>query len=177
MIKLYSLKTGALRGSVPAHSTSAYLRLVKDHNELELPDCCQIHFEDPNDLFHFQLLVSPTDGLYRHGNFQFSFDIGHSYPFDPPRVACKTRVYHPNIDVDGNVCLNILREDWNPVLNLQSIICGLLQLFLAPNTEDPLHKEAAQVMCHDLVHFMKNLEISMAGGTVGGVQYQYCLRD
>ena len=40
------------------------------------------------------------------------------------------QVYHPNIDLDGNVCLNILREDWKPVLSISSIIYGLQFLFL-----------------------------------------------
>lgn len=50
------------------------------------------------------------------------------------------QIYHPNIDLEGNVCLNILREDWKPVLNLQSIVVGLQFLFLEPNPEDPLNK-------------------------------------
>lgn len=39
------------------------------------------------------------------------------------------QVYHPNIDLEGNVCLNILREDWKPVLNINTIIYGLYHLF------------------------------------------------
>jgi ubiquitin-conjugating enzyme E2 M len=50
------------------------------------------------------------------------------------------KIYHPNIDLEGNVCLNILREDWKPVLNLQSIVVGLQFLFLEPNPDDPLNK-------------------------------------
>lgn len=40
------------------------------------------------------------------------------------------QVYHPNIDLEGNVCLNILREDWKPVLTINSIVYGLQYLFL-----------------------------------------------
>uniref|UniRef100_A0A3Q7IIK2 UBC core domain-containing protein n=1 Tax=Solanum lycopersicum TaxID=4081 RepID=A0A3Q7IIK2_SOLLC len=58
-------------------------------------------------------------------------------------------VYHPNIDLEGNVCLNILREDWKPVLNINTIIYGLYHLccrilllqkvhFLGTNTEKKL---------------------------------------
>lgn len=60
----------------------------------------------------------------------FSFKVGPNYPHEPPKVKCETQVYHPNIDLDGNVCLNILREDWKPVLTINSIVYGLQYLFL-----------------------------------------------
>lgn len=44
------------------------------------------------------------------------------------------------MDLEGNVCLNILREDWKPVLNLNSVMVGLQYLFLEPNADDPLNK-------------------------------------
>ena len=69
-------------------------------------------------------------GFYRGGRFSFSFKVGPGYPHEPPKVKCETQVYHPNIDLDGNVCLNILREDWKPVLTINSIIYGLQYLFL-----------------------------------------------
>jgi ubiquitin-conjugating enzyme E2 M len=43
------------------------------------------------------------------------------------------------------VCLNILREEWKPVLNLSTVVYGLLHLMEAPNPNDPLNKEAAKV--------------------------------
>ena len=43
---------------------------------------------------------------------------------------CLSQVFHPNIDLEGNICLNILREDWKPVLSISSIIYGLQFLFL-----------------------------------------------
>ncbi len=50
------------------------------------------------------------------------------------------QIYHPNLDLEGNVCLNILREDWKPVLNLNAVMVGLQYLFLEPNADDPLNK-------------------------------------
>ena len=55
----------------------------------------------------------------------------------------RSQIYHPNVDLDGNVCLNILREDWKPVLNLNSVMVGLQYLFLEPNADDPLNKGVA----------------------------------
>lgn len=78
--------------------------------------------------------------MYKNGNFRFTFNINNNYPHDPPKVKCTQKIYHPNIDLEGNVCLNILREDWKPVLNLNSVMVGLQFLFIEPNPADPLNK-------------------------------------
>jgi ubiquitin-conjugating enzyme E2 M len=95
--------------------------------------------------------------MYKGGAFIFSFVINSNYPHDPPKVKCTQtvrlfqflesfstdsllQIYHPNVDLEGNVCLNILREDWKPVLNLNSVMVGLQYLFLEPNADDPLNK-------------------------------------
>ncbi|NXD18527.1 UBC12 enzyme, partial [Nothocercus nigrocapillus] len=82
---------------------------VPDINELNLPKTCEIDFSDQDDLLHFRLLICPDEGFYKGGKFVFSFKVGQGYPHDPPKVKCETMVYHPNIDLEGNVCLNILR--------------------------------------------------------------------
>jgi ubiquitin-protein ligase len=72
--------------------------------------------------------------MYKGGHFDFSFAISNEYPHHPPKVLCKqkvrselilTQIYHPNIDMQGNICLNVLREDWKPVLNLNAVMYGL----------------------------------------------------
>lgn len=84
-----------------------------------------LSFPDPNDILHFVLTITPDEGMYRGGVFRFGFAVGPAFPHEPPKVKGQQRIYHPNIDLDGNVCLNILREDWKPVLNLNAVIVGL----------------------------------------------------
>lgn len=103
---------------------------LSDLNELNLPKTCTTEFPNPDDLLSFKLIISPDEGFYRSGKFVFSFKVGPNYPHEPPKVKCETPVYHPNIDLEGNVCLNILREDWKPVLTVNSIVYGLQYLFL-----------------------------------------------
>lgn len=103
---------------------------ISDINELTLPKTCATEFPDPDDLLNFKLIICPDEGFYKGGRFVFNFRVGPNYPHEPPKVKCETQVYHPNIDLEGNVCLNILREDWNPVLTISSIVYGLQYLFL-----------------------------------------------
>ena len=126
----------------------------------------------------FELTIAPHDGMYRGGKFVFDFTVPKSYPHDAPKVLCKTTVFHPNLDMEarrvprrfhpatarwfrgptlsaftcfaqGHVCLNILREDWKPVLTIQSIVMGLQFLMLEPNADDPLNKEAANLLAEN----------------------------
>jgi ubiquitin-conjugating enzyme E2 M len=113
--------------------------------------------------------------MYKGGAFQFSFAINTNYPHDPPKVHCIPKIYHPNVDLDGNVCLNILREDWKPVLNLNSVMVGLQYLFLEPNADDPLNKEAAEEMRKNREQFLRNVANSMRGGNVKGVVFDNVL--
>ena len=107
----------------------------------------------------------------------------------PSRIS--DQIYHPNVDLEGNVCLNILREDWKPVLNLNSVMVGLQYLFLEPNADDPLNKgifylivviliksfftEAALEMSKNREQFLHNVKQSMRGGHIKGVHYDSVL--
>ncbi|XP_068096352.1 NEDD8-conjugating enzyme Ubc12 isoform X2 [Hyperolius riggenbachi] len=191
MIKLFSLKqqkkeeesAGGTKGS-SKKASAAQLRIQKDINELNLPKTCEIEFSDHDDLLNFKLVICPDE-------------VGQGYPHDPPKVKCETMVYHPNIDLEGNVCLNILRsgsvssreeailkdstkpyylEDWKPVLTINSIIYGLQYLFLEPNPEDPLNKEAAEVLQNNRRLFEQNVQRSMRGGYIGSTYFERCLK-
>lgn len=135
----------------------------------------ETQFPDPTNIKRFELLISPDEGMYRGGKFRFSISANDNYPHDPPKVKCLQRVYHPNLDLDGNVCLNILREEWNPILNLNSVVVGLLFLFLDPNADDPLNKEAAEDLRRDRTVFSSNVRRTMAGGSLNRVSYDNVL--
>ncbi|XP_015752954.1 PREDICTED: NEDD8-conjugating enzyme Ubc12-like [Acropora digitifera] len=167
MIKLFSLKQQKKEGEGAKGGTkrasAAQLRLQKDLTELVLPKTCQTDFPDPDDTLNFKLIISPDE-------------VGPGYPHDAPKVKCETKVYHPNIDLEGNVCLNILREDWKPVLTINSIIYGIQYLFLEPNPEDPLNKDAAEVLRANRRLFEQNVQRAMRGGYVGSVYFERCLK-
>ena len=101
---------------------------------------------DPANIMQFGLtmnLANERDSIWCGGRYQFTVRVPPEYPHNTPVAHCDTPVYHPNIDTDGNVCLNILRADWKPVLDIGNVIMGLIFLFLEPNPNDPLNHEAA----------------------------------
>mmetsp|Transcript_13594 Transcript_13594/g.25665 ORF Transcript_13594/g.25665 Transcript_13594/m.25665 type:complete len:138 (-) Transcript_13594:970-1383(-) len=130
-------------------------------------------FPDENNLmiFNVNLSVAERSSLWYGATYAFTFSVPAGYPHDPPKVKCNTRIYHPNIDLEGNVCLNILRGDWKPVLCISSVILGLSFLFTEPNPNDPLNTQAAETMRDSPSRFEDNVRRSLRGGTVDGVSY------
>uniref|UniRef100_A0A7S3LU90 UBC core domain-containing protein n=1 Tax=Palpitomonas bilix TaxID=652834 RepID=A0A7S3LU90_9EUKA len=143
--------------------TSGQLRLQKDISEGFSDPNVKVSFKNPDDLMNFEVAIKIESGFYKGGRFLFTFKVPDSYPHKPPKVHCETKVYHPNIDEEGNVCLNILREDWKPVLNINSCIMGLQFLFLEPNEEDPLNKEAAALLGKSKEEFARAVRHSFRG--------------
>ncbi|KAK7698699.1 Chitin synthase, class 3 [Diaporthe eres] len=185
MLKIWSIKKeqqkadaaeGAAAGGKKKKVTAAQLRVQKDLSELSLGTTMKTEFPDPDNILRFVLTIEPDEGMYRGGRFTFDFDINQSFPHEPPKVRCTQKIYHPNIDLEGKVCLNILREDWKPVLNLNAVIVGLQFLFLEPNASDPLNKEAAEDLRNNREGFKRNVRSSMAGGSVRGVSFDRVLK-
>jgi ubiquitin-conjugating enzyme E2 M len=183
MLKIWSMKkeqaaAEAAEGDGPKKKkvTAAQLRVQKDLSELSLGSTMSIEFPDADDILNFVLTIEPDEGMYRGGRFTFNFAINQNFPHDPPKVLCNQKIYHPNIDLEGKVCLNILREDWKPVLNLNAVIVGLQFLFLEPNASDPLNKEAADDLRTTRESFKRNVKASMAGGSVKGILFDKVLR-
>ncbi|EDO14969.1 hypothetical protein Kpol_414p2, partial [Vanderwaltozyma polyspora DSM 70294] len=159
--------------------TAARLRLQNDLNNLELPPGVNLSIlsvlSDLKESPHLTLLISPDEGYYKSGKFKFDLKFNENYPIEPPIVLCMNKIFHPNIDLDGKICLNILREDWSPALDLNSIIIGLLYLFLECNAKDPLNKEAANILHSDEDMFRKYVRDSMAGKKLFNIQYDNVL--
>ena len=146
--------------------------LLPDLAELKLEKGMAIKFPNgKSDLMNFRIEIKPSENYWRGGTFTFTFKIPDSYPHEPPKVLCDQKVYHPNLDTQGNICLNVLREDWSPVQTVTSVIFGLLFLFIDPNASDPLNSEAAKDLMQSTANFKANVRKAMMGGSINGVRF------
>jgi len=86
----------------------------------EIPSC-HLSQVEAGKYHELKLTVTPMAGDYIGGRFQFTISIPHEYNIAPPVVKCLTRIWHPNINEDGAVCLSILRQNsldgygWSPI--------------------------------------------------------------
>ncbi|KAH7044150.1 ubiquitin-conjugating enzyme/RWD-like protein, partial [Linnemannia elongata] len=93
-------------------------------------------------------IAGPEDSPYHGGSFKIDIHIPDSrYPFEPPRCQFLTRVYHPNIDEQGLICLDILKGPpkgtWLPSINITTMLISLQLLLAQPNPDDPLLVDVA----------------------------------
>ncbi|KAF5401436.1 Ubiquitin conjugating enzyme [Paragonimus heterotremus] len=103
-----------------------------------------------NDLFHWQAtIIGPVDSVYEGGVFFLNIGFPTDYPFKPPKVHFTTRIYHPNINSEGTICLDILQKQWSPALTIAKVLLSICSLLTDPNPDDPLCPEIARLYKFD----------------------------
>jgi ubiquitin-conjugating enzyme E2 D/E len=109
------------------------------------PANCSAGPTDDTDMFKWQgTIFGPADSPYSGGVFNLSIEFPVDYPFKPPRIMFLTKIYHPNINTSGFICLDILKTNWSPALTISKALLSILSMLTDPNPNDPLMPEIAK---------------------------------
>jgi ubiquitin-conjugating enzyme E2 D/E len=99
-----------------------------------------------DDLFHWQCtMMGPDDSPYLGGVYSLNIHFPPDYPFKPPKVNFTTKIYHPNINSNGSICLDILKDQWSPALTISKVLLSISSLLTDANPDDPLVPEIAHI--------------------------------
>lgn len=100
--------------------------------------------------------VIQGDSPYQGGLFFLNIHFPTDYPFKPPKLAFTTRIYHPNINASGGICLDILSKQWSPALTISKVLLSICSLLCDPNPDDPLVGEIAALYKSNRAQYEKN---------------------
>mmetsp|Transcript_29681 Transcript_29681/g.41005 ORF Transcript_29681/g.41005 Transcript_29681/m.41005 type:complete len:507 (-) Transcript_29681:35-1555(-) len=128
-------------------SSAALKRIHKELSDLskDPPANCSAGVSE-SDPFHWNATILGPDGSdYEGGVFFLYIQFPSDYPFKPPKVTFGTKIYHPNINSNGAICLDILKDQWSPGLTISKILLSIRSLLTDPNLDDPLDAYKAQL--------------------------------
>ena len=107
---------------------------------------CSAGPNNDSDQFRWEATITgPEDSPYAGGIFFLQIHFPPDYPFKPPTVKFTTRVYHPNINSYGSICLDILKKQWSPSLTIGKVLLSIRSLLMDPNAEETVTPEIANV--------------------------------
>jgi len=135
---------------------SSAKRILKEVQDMEKSpmDNCTAGPVDMNNLYLWNgTIIGPEKSPYEGGLFKLEITFPIEYPFKPPKVVFLTKVYHPNINSAGGICLDILKDAWVPSLTIGKVLLSISSLLTDPNPKDPLVPEIAEMYVRDRAQF------------------------
>lgn len=99
------------------------------------------------DMTDVQAIVEGPPGTpYAGGYFRVKLALSKDYPASPPKVFFITKIFHPNVGPQGEICVNTLKKDWKPDLGIKHILLTIKCLLIVPNPESALNEEAGKLL-------------------------------
>lgn len=107
---------------------------------------CKIKL-DKNDLLTNWIISmdGPGDSIYEDKKIKLILAFNENYPFNPPTATFLSKIFHPNVDENGSICIDSLKKGWTPASTVSTILLVISSLLTDPNPEDPLNAEAAKL--------------------------------
>lgn len=100
-------------------------------------------------------IAGPQQSSYEGGTFHLELFLPAEYPMVPPKVRFLTKIYHPNVDKMGRICLDIIKDKWSPALLISKVLLSIQLLMGSPNPDDPLANDVAEHWKRDEADAMK----------------------
>lgn len=92
------------------------------------------------------LIEGPAGTPYSGGAFRVKLALSKDFPQHPPKAFFLTKIFHPNVAANGEICVNTLKRDWQPDLGLKHILLTIKCLLICPNAESALNEEAGKML-------------------------------
>jgi len=128
---------------------SSQKRISKELAEVTTspPAGIKVSLVDEANVHNWNIIMDGPEGSpYAGGKFKLLLVLPTDYPFKPPKISFKTRIFHPNVPFDehGSMCIGILKpEAWKPSSKIMSVLAATQQLLVEPVPDDAVEQDAA----------------------------------
>lgn len=105
---------------------------AREHHALERSHCRTWQVTpatQPNAI----LTCSSADTPFAGGTFRLIMTFEETYPNRPPQVKFVSKMFHPNVYNNGELCLDILQNRWSPTYDVMAILTSVQSLLNDPN--------------------------------------------
>ena len=101
----------------------------------------------------------PPGTPYHGGSFRLRLVLGKNFPISPPKGFFVTKIFHPNVGRNGEICVNTLKKDWSQDLGIKHILLTIKCLLIAPNPESALNEEAGKMLLEQYDDYCKRAKM------------------
>ena len=98
---------------------------------------------------------------FEDGTFKLVLTFDESYPNKPPTVKFLSRMFHPNVYANGELCLDILQNRWSPTYDVAAILTSIQSLLHDPNPNSPANAEAAQLYRENMKEYVRRVRATV----------------
>eukprot|EP00092_Neocalanus_flemingeri_P020924 GFUD01022668.1.p1 GENE.GFUD01022668.1~~GFUD01022668.1.p1 ORF type:complete len:216 (-),score=53.27 GFUD01022668.1:155-745(-) len=144
-------------------------RQVKDLVQEKMEGIAVVINED--DMTDIQAVIDGPPGTpYQGGQFRVKLVLSKDFPASPPKAFFLTKIFHPNVGGNGEICVNTLKKDWKPDLGIKHIFLTIKCLLIVPNPESALNEEAGKLLLeqYDTYSSRARLYTEIHAGLKGG---------
>jgi ubiquitin-conjugating enzyme E2 G1 len=136
----------------------ALKRLQQEYKQYktDTPSFYSIELNDKNPYLWNILIFGPNDTIFEGAIFKCQIIFSNEYPNKAPKFKFISEFKHPNIYIDGSICISILHDDiiqsyddediserWTPIQSVNTIVLSIISLLVSPNLNSPANVDIA----------------------------------
>ena len=99
------------------------------------------------------IISGPEETPFFGGKFRMKLVLSEDYPNSPPRGFFLTKIFHPNVANNGDICVNTLKKDWTAEVTIKHILQVIRCLLIVPFPESSLNDEAGKLFMESYDEF------------------------
>ncbi|WFD04957.1 E2 ubiquitin-conjugating enzyme [Malassezia vespertilionis] len=104
------------------------------------------------------VIFGPAETPFEDGTFKLLMTFDEAYPNKPPSVKFLSKMFHPNVYANGELCLDILQNRWSPTYDVAAVLTSIQSLLHDPNPNSPANAEAASLYRENMKEYVRRVK-------------------